>query len=309
MSLRSERGGSRGCCPDAAAPDGPLVIAGMSCSGLSRVATIVANAGVHLGADADRRGRPRHQDRELADFHLVTLAANGIVPEGYTTQVEVGVPEPLRRDAARLIAARRGRGHAWGWADPRAALLLDFWRTEVADARFLLVFRRPWEVVDELYRHGGDVFRHHPSLALDVWLHYNRRVVEFAIRHPRITIVCEAEQAAAEPRRLCQAVRRQFAVPLCDPSGEAGGPRPGGDDHSGRAMLLQALCPEAIDLYRRLQDLAGAPTPLPASGTEAAPAPELWRHLLADWQRSAVADRPSSSPPFQWWPALRRKAA
>ena len=215
--------------------------------------------------------------------------------------------------APRRGAADRGPPgtwpRAWGWADPRAALLLDFWRTEVADARFLLVFRRPWEVVDELYRHGGDVFRHHPSLALDVWLHYNRRVVEFAIRHPRITIVCEAEQAAAEPRRLCQAVRRQFAVPLCDPSGEAGGPRPGGDDHSGRAMLLQALCPEAIDLYRRLQDLAGAPTPLPASGTEAASAPELWRHLLADWQRSAVADRPSSSPPFQWWPALRRKAA
>jgi hypothetical protein len=308
MSPRSERGGLRGFCPDAAAPDGPLVIAGMSYFGLSRVATIVANAGVHLGADAARRGRPRHHDRELADFHLSTLAANGIVPEGYTTQAEVVVPDPLRCEAARLIAARRGRGHAWGWADPTATLLLDFWRTEVADARFLLVFCRPWEVVDELYRHGGGVFRHHPSLALDVWLHYNRRVVEFAIGHPRITIVCEAESAVADPRRLCQTVRRQFAVPLCDPSGEAGGPRPGGDDRSGRAMLLQALCPQAIDLYRRLQDLAGTPTTLPASGTEAASASELWRHLLADWQRSAVADRPSSSP-FQWWPALRRKAA
>ena len=309
MSSRSERGGSRGVCPDAAAPDGPLVIAGMSCSGTSLVATILANAGVYLGADAARRGPPRHEDRELADLHLATLAANGIVPEGFTTQAEVVVPEPLRRDAARLVAARRGRGHAWGWADPRATLLLDFWRTAVADARFLLVFRRPWDVVDELYRHGGDVFRSHPSLALDVWLHYNRRVVEFAIRHPRITIVSEAEQAAADPRRLCQAVRRQFAIPLCDLAGEAGGPRPGGDDRAGRAMLLQALCPEAIDLYRRLQDLAGTPTPLPAGGTGAAPSPELWRHLLADWQRSAVAEFPLPTPRFRWWPAARRNAA
>lgn len=282
-------------------------------SGTSLVASIVANAGVHLGGDVARGGRPRHEDRALADFHLAALAANGIVPEGLTTQAEVAVPEPLRSEAARLIAARRGRGHAWGWADSRATLLLDFWRHEVADARFLLVFRRPWEVVDELFRDGGDVFRHNPSLALDVWLHYNRRIVEFATNHPSITLVYETIQAVADPRRLCQALRRRFAVTLCDPSDDAIGLSRGPDEHAGRAMLLQALCPEAIDLYRQLQDLAGTPSPLPSPGTGEASTPDLWRHLLADWQRSAMADvsarRRSWSPRLRWWRASRRPAA
>ncbi|MDP4350266.1 hypothetical protein QSG17_25820, partial [Escherichia coli] len=74
------------------------------------------------------------------------------VSEGYTTQGGIAVPEALRREAAALIAVRAGRGSGWGWKDPRTTLFLDFWSEFLPDARYLLVFRRPWEVVDSLFR-------------------------------------------------------------------------------------------------------------------------------------------------------------
>lgn len=305
---------------DAATSAGPLIVSGMHRSGASVVAAIVANAGIRLGSDlrlgTARRRRTVPADRGFQDFHLAAVVAHGIVPEGFTTQAALSVPEPLRRQAARLVEARRACGQAWGWVDPRSSLLLDFWRTEVPDARFLLVFRRPWEVVASLYRDGGDVFRDNPALALDVWLNYNRLIVEFASRNPRITIVCETRQAAADPLGLCRAIRGRFGLALCDPSEQAVPHAfPRDDDDAGRPALLQALCPEAIDLYRQLQDLAGTPAPLPNGSVPSSGQHDLWRHLVAEWQRSAVATsdaraRSRTWPTgLRWWPGRDRRAA
>ena len=174
-----------------AASDGPggerpLIICGMHRSGTSFVASLVAGAGVHLGDELleSSPGNPRghFEDVGILDFHRTVLIANGIVSEGYTTQATIALSPSLRRQAADLLAARAGRGRTWGWKEPRTTLFLDVWQTLVPEARFLLLFRRPWEVVDSLFRRGETTFRHNPAFALDVWLHYNRLLLEFATR-------------------------------------------------------------------------------------------------------------------------------
>ena len=280
-----------------AASDGPggerpLIICGMHRSGTSFVASLVAGAGVHLGDELLEAspGNPRghFEDVGILEFHRQALVANGIVSEGYTTQPTIVLTPSLRRAATDLIAERGGHGRPWGWKEPRTTLFLDAWRELLPEARFLLVFRRPWEVVDSLYRRGEATFRHNPPFALDVWLHYNRRVLAFVTSHPQAAVVCEAAAVAAEPRRLCDAIRDRLGVPLGEPP-DCYDPALMHHDHdAGRPALLGAMCPEAIAVYRQLQELAGTldSTPMRQGDLVADPTP-LRDHLLAEWQRSA----------------------
>ena len=276
-----------------AASDGPggerpLIICGMHRSGTSFVASLVAGAGVHLGDELleSSPGNPRghFEDVGILDFHRTVLIANGIVSEGYTTQATIALSPSLRRQAADLLAARAGRGRTWGWKEPRTTLFLDVWQTLVPEARFLLLFRRPWEVVDSLFRRGETTFRHNPAFALDVWLHYNRLLLEFATRNPEVTLVCEAAQAVANPRGLCDSIRQRLHVPIGDPPDCYDDSLLLQDGDAGRPALLAAMCPESITLYRQLQELTGTP----ADGFTAPTPLALRGHLLAEWQRSAV---------------------
>lgn len=271
----------------------PLIICGMHRSGTSFVASLVAGAGLHLGDEllASSPGNPRghFEDVGILEFHRTALVANGIVSEGYTTQSPIALSPSLHRLASGLVAARARHGRNWGWKEPRTTLFLDLWRDLLPDARFLLMFRRPWEVVDSLYRRGETAFHHNPAFALDIWLHYNRLLRDFAARHPEATLVCEAAQAVADPRGLCDAIRRRLGVPLGDPPDCYDPTLLRQDVNGGRPALLAAMCPEAITLYRQLQGLAGsspANSPEPAE-FDTAPA-ALRAHLLAEWQRSAV---------------------
>jgi hypothetical protein len=310
----------------------PLIICGMHRSGTSFVASLVAGAGVHLGDKLleSSPGNPRghFEDVGILEFHRTALVANGIVSEGYTTQSPIALSPSLHRLATELVATRAGRDRTWGWKEPRTTLFLDVWRRLLPGGRFLLMFRRPWEVVDSLYRRGETAFRHNPAFALDIWLHYNRLALEFAARHPEATLVCEAAQAVADPRGLCNSIRQRLGVPLGDPPDCYDASLLRQDADAGRPALLAAMCPEAITLYRQLQELAGSSAAASPESVECDTAPTALRaHLLAEWQRSAVHEHTEAAargqrgrdtrgserlqwPRLAWWrrPPSRRAA-
>ena len=165
----------------------PLVITGMHRSGTSLLASILAAAGVNVGDEligATESNRKGHfEDIEFHRFHQRVLAANGLAREGLTCRTPVDVPAAARPEALDIVSRRRAPGRLWGWKDPRTTLFLDFWAEMLPDARFLFVFRPPWEVVDSLYRRGDEAIVMNPRLAVDVWCAYNRRILEFANAH------------------------------------------------------------------------------------------------------------------------------
>ena len=49
----------------------------------------------------------------------------------------------------------------------------------VPELRFLLLFRRPWDVVDSLFRRGDSTYTKNPNFAVHVLQNYNRAILDF----------------------------------------------------------------------------------------------------------------------------------
>ena len=286
--------------PSSAAAGGhAVVVGGMHRSGTSLLASLVHGAGVSMGQRLMGTGNGNDaghfEDLDFHDLHERALIGNGLGAEGFTPVAEPAVPEPLRAAAERLVADRRGSGCPWGWKDPRTVLFLEFWAEMLPEARFVFVFRSPWEVVDSFFRRGDPAFVFNPLLAARVWLHYNRLILRFVSRHPDRCLVRETRQVAQQAKQVFAAIRHRLGVPVGDPP-ELYRPELLGSDAEGRhAQLLAAAFPEAIEVYHRLCHEAGTRPPAfdpgPLSTAELA---------ILEWSRAARLERDNDDVRRDW---------
>ena len=271
----------------------PLLICGMHRSGTSLTASLFHAAGVRLG---DRllganlgNDRGHFEDLDVYEFHQAVLRSNGLGTEGYVAAGTVAVPEPLEPVGRRMVADRARGGGVWGWKEPRTVLFLDYWDAILPAARYVFVFRRPWEVVDSLFRRGDESFAGDPAFAARVWLHYNRTILEFVRRHPDRSLVVEVDRVAADPRGVFAAARAQLGIELADPPDLFEPRLLVGDGDPGHALAIRACLPEAEDVYRDLRSLAGA-KPLPTAGASSGDCAALGRRLLVEWRQTRRAE-------------------
>jgi 2-polyprenyl-3-methyl-5-hydroxy-6-metoxy-1,4-benzoquinol methylase len=152
-------------------------------SGTSLVARVLNDCGLYLGPDQELM-KPNEDNREgfwenvrFVDLNEALLAAlrgawdrPPVIENGWEELPEI---EPLRERALELVAQFRPH-EPWGWKDPRSSLTLPFWRRLLPDLTIVACVRDPIEVADSLAARG--LLSQHE--ALELWLTYNRRLVE-----------------------------------------------------------------------------------------------------------------------------------
>src|SRR5258708_595098 len=205
-------------------PPHPLIVTGMHRSGTSLVASLLAAWNVRmverlLPAD---RGNPGgyFEDADFLELNRRMLVACTPPEEdhrdwGWTKSESFDAAQlPVYRNAAAaLVAARERAGGPWGWKDPRTSMLLDFWDEVLGrEARFLLLYRYPWEVADSMLRTGADIWLTHPGYPARIWTHYNRRILDFHRRHRDRTLLVSTNRLLRDPETLAAAVRRRFCI-------------------------------------------------------------------------------------------------
>jgi hypothetical protein len=235
----------------------PLVVTGMHRSGTSLTAALLRNAGLDVGTRLLRSDGPRDvghsEDLDFVELHQDVLRRQGLNPAGWT--LEPAVPVDAETEArARALVAAKGARRAWGWKDPRTTLFLDLWHDVVPEAWFLFVYRAPWEVVDSLYRRGDFPFFWTPTLAIAVWTHYNALLLDFVARAPSRCVVAGVAAIAARPRTLVAHLNRICGLGLRppDPSVRRPGALHAAPPEPEQLAAIQAVAPEALDLYARL---------------------------------------------------------
>ncbi|MEM6795597.1 MAG: glycosyltransferase [Acidobacteriota bacterium] len=169
------------------------------------------------------------------------------------------------REAGRQLLERIGpRSGVWAFKDPRSSLLLDYWDGLLGkDARFLLVYRYPWDVADSMQRLGADVFLRRPDYAPRIWSYYNRHLLDFYRRHPERCVLASTHTVLEGPGAFARLLADKLDLDLepaaldsvyeCEMLA-------GLDLEDPYLRLFRASSPETIELLEQLEEAADLPT-------------------------------------------------
>lgn len=275
----------------------PLIVLGMHRSGTSLAASLLEAAGLDVGQrllEANASNPKGHfEDADFVEFHRAVLGRLGLNDDGWLASAVPPVPDALVAKARALVERKALRARAWGWKDPRTVLFLPLWQALVPDARFAVVYRAPWEVVESLFKRGDVAFADDPELAVRVWCHYNRLLLDLALAAPERCLLCNVDAISADPKGWVAAVAARTATPLADPDAAIYEPALlHGDASRRRADLLYRHYPDVVELFGSLERLAFRPA--------GAPAPVVWteglrddaerRLVMRDWSAAASSD-------------------
>ncbi|MFB2936404.1 glycosyltransferase [Aerosakkonemataceae cyanobacterium BLCC-F154] len=205
-----------------------LIIAGMHRSGTSLTASFIKAMGVNLGENllsaSEDNVKGYFEDVDFVEFQRILLQ-NCSPPE------EFGIPEIgwteseyLHRhklqqyitNAQELINSRRENYLLWGWKDPRTTLLLDFWDSLIPEAKYLFVYRLPWDVANSIQRVKTNLLGENPNYALKIWAYYNRHILHFFNRNSQRCILFNVNSWLTEPNKLIELLQNKLELKVTD---------------------------------------------------------------------------------------------
>ncbi len=202
-----------------------VIIAGMPRSGKAVVAQALGRAGLYLGDNlrAPSRFNPEgyFEEEDIIRFHEELLKLNNAAWDLPSSLKRLKAPEEYE-DKARELVAGIFVGHAaWGWKDPRTTLFLDLWDRVLPQACWIFVVRRPAEVVTAMLARGDHTqYTWNPVkrvlLALQVWVNFNRRILQFARTYPqRCLLVLAPDDFDRDAQHLVsEIIRTQWQIQL-----------------------------------------------------------------------------------------------
>ena len=206
----------------------PVVVAGMHRSGTSLVTSLLAAMGLDLGPDllpADGNNRLGYfESRDFLELNRRMVAAccdpaaTGHVDWGWTEteSFDSSYLGAFEEEVRQLLASRSEQEGAWGFKDPRSALLLDFWRELLPEARYLFVFRHYGLVVQSLLRRQRTPKAHLLQVArfARVWKRYNEDLLRFYEAHPDDCLLVEVFDLLGCSLRVIEHANEQWGFHL-----------------------------------------------------------------------------------------------
>jgi len=276
------------------APQPILIIAGMHRSGTSLAASLLQDAGLNIGQNflqADSRNpKGFFENIDFLTFHEQVFFSLGISTGGWTSQPNLSVPEHFELEARDLIQKNASHTQPWGWKEPRTTLFLNFWSKLLPAAKFLLLYRDPWEVVDSLYRRGDETFRHHPEFALQMWMSYNQRILEASQTFPERCLIVHLSAITYHFSAVIEAIQKKWGIELHSSCTERYDPSllQNRLDHQ-RMALIKHHFPDAFKLYCNLNTIADFPAPVEEDPDGIVSSSKSW--ILQDWSDLRHLDR------------------
>ncbi len=281
-----------------------LIITGMHRSGTSLATSLLQSSGVFIGDRLMEGGtgnlKGHFEDWDFVDLHRDCLTAQAVNREGWTTQTNFSFRGEYLTRAKSLIAARSSYP-VWGWKDPRTTLFLNSWQELIPQAKFVFIYRSPWDVVDSLFRRGDAIFKQSPEIAIEAWISYNQAILQFCSQTMRPWLLLRIEDVINHPQFVVDSINHQFRLDLATPQNLYDNALfQFGNTSWRQAALIKQYFPAAAELYVQLQQRAviANQAVIPALASEHSP----W--LLPSWfQRPIVKARSLRS-----WYRLKRTA-
>ncbi|HIK29174.1 MAG: sulfotransferase [Oscillatoriaceae bacterium SKW80] len=273
-----------------------LIVTGMHRSGTSLMASFIKALGVNIGErlfPADNFNvKGYFEDLDILEFQRLVLQKSCRTEEAGWPDWGWTESEYLDRDnfknhmqtARELIAARERTSNIWGWKDPRTTLMLDFWAELLPDARYLFVYRLPWDVADSILRLNAPVFTAHPDYPLRIWAFYNRHLLDFYIKYPQRCILLNINTFLHSPKSAIKLLEKKLGLEIAHNSAEFSEIYEQSlfkslDWQHPLVQLLRQLSPQYFSLLAELDRVADMPSNFSDSlvaESEKTPYKEIW---------------------------------
>jgi len=261
-----------------------IIITGMHRSGTSLITSLLQSAGIDIG---DRlmgvntgNAKGHFEDLDFVEFHQNVLQSQGISVAGWTESDSIKVQPQYLASAQDLVDARESKS-IWGWKDPRTTLFLDFWSGLIPQAKYIFVYRSPWEVVDSLFRRGDVIFRTNPNFAVEQWCHYNRQLLDFYQRNQEECLLLDIASIIGNQDKLLELIRQKWELKLQSPQSVYEPSLFTKDENSYRQALVTKFFLEAADLYLQLQNVGDGDDSSTTTKLPVDPTCQSW--ILQDW--------------------------
>ena len=135
--------------------------------------------------------------------------AHGLPSAGVLYRGEIGKIQQLEINPiwyALVLDLVRGnlKQNFWGWADPSAVVLLNFWKSVFPDILFVLVYNHPSTALidsrNEFENLGDEAIS--PGSLLESWRVYNDALLNFYLKNREKCLLVHAEQLRKSPTRV-----------------------------------------------------------------------------------------------------------
>jgi hypothetical protein len=248
----------------------PVCITGMHRSGTSLVANLLSLCGVYLGEEQDLMPATVDNPKGYWEHRKLLLLNNEILAElggdwetppafldGWADEARVNY---LRAKAETLLQEFAGK-EPWGWKDPRTSLTLPFWMSlnglrvpfwlgVAPKPRIVVCLRNPLEVSRSL-----STRKFSPnSSGFDLWLLYNRRILNATLSEDRIITHYEAyfQDPRAELRRVLGFLELPVSDELIDNASSIVSDNLRRHRPKADRLAEDGMPAEILDLYRNM---------------------------------------------------------
>ncbi len=242
-----------------------LIITSMHRSGSSLTASILQSAGLHIGRKlmegTEYNTKGYFENLDFYEFHKQVLQSQGIDEDGWTLQEKIDIEENFQEKAKEIIA-KNSISVNWGWKEPRTTLFLDFWAELLPNAKFILIYRSPWEVVDSLYARQDKIFQSQPELAVKLWLNYNQKIIDFYNHAVNRCLLTNIQTIIDNQQVFVEKINQKFKTNFNNPAVNVYEPSLFNNrilTESHRPTIIDYYFPEATEMYQELEARAWKP--------------------------------------------------
>lgn len=248
-------------------PINKIVVVGHPLSGFEDVGSLLNRCGMQAAEPSQREGlSPADIGATLLKAHRVT-PLNALQAHGAIHPLQ---PGPIWQSLALDLLLGNINHDLWGWSDPQAVYLLDYWKSLDPQLAFMLVYDTPEDLIARAFDNPAVPCTPETlQVAVDNWQAYNEALLHFYHRNPQRCMLVHAAQVRESAADYLQQVQTRIGAPLgIEGESEPAPATPATPDTQNalRRYLAQHIVdaqPQALTLYEELQAVASLPKSAP----------------------------------------------
>lgn len=241
-------------------PINKIVVVGHPLSGFESVENLLNRCGMQAPAPSQREGlSPTAIGATLLKAHRIApldaLQAHG--------PIQPLQPGPIWQSLALDLLLGNIHHDLWGWSDPQAVYLLDYWKNLDPQLAFMLVYDTPQNLIARAFDSPGVPCTPETlQTAVDNWQAYNEALLYFYHRNPQRCLLVHAAQVGESAAEYLQQVQKRIDAPWGISKEGTSVPATHQAPDALRRYLAQHILngqPQALNLYEELQAVASLP--------------------------------------------------